>query len=153
VDQASGQDYGYRDAGVDYPDQDQEQYHGSGTGTQDGDGEGGYSGASGEGGYSGYAGSPAATAQIGYDASSNSVWASGNTTGWPRGNIWVVGEITCDGTVVKQLENQCSSSTSCTLPTWSQLNPTPGSHWTITVTGQGERYSPVSETDAVQIPG
>jgi hypothetical protein len=97
-------------------------------------------------------GTPVATAKLSYDSGSNLIGAGGNTTGWPRGRIYVVGEVYCDGTVVKRLERApCESSTSCALPDWS-TTPDPGTHWEIEVTGEGPRYSPVTDTATVDVP-
>jgi hypothetical protein len=96
-------------------------------------------------------GSPASTAILTYDAGDNRIGATGNTTGWPRGTIEVTGEVYCDSTLVKQPENRCASSTSCTLPSWS-TTPDPGTRWELVVTGSGPGYNPVEDTDQVDVP-
>jgi hypothetical protein len=97
-------------------------------------------------------GNPVATAILGYDSGANQISATGNTTGWPRGRIHVVGEIYCDNQLRKRLERSpCENSTSCELPTWT-TTPDPGTHWELTVVGEGPRYSPVDDTDSLDVP-
>jgi hypothetical protein len=96
-------------------------------------------------------GTPVATAILSYDSSSNRISATGNTTGWPRGTIEVVGDIYCDGRLVERQENTCRNSTACTLPSWS-TTPDPGTRWEHVVTGSGPRYGPVEDTARVDVP-
>ncbi|TDV35319.1 hypothetical protein [Actinophytocola oryzae] len=96
-------------------------------------------------------GTPVATAMLTYDSGSDTISATGNTTGWPRGTIDVVGDIYCDGQVVHRQENTCRSATACTLPTWS-TTPDPGTRWEHVVTGSGPRYGPVEDTEQVDVP-
>jgi hypothetical protein len=96
-------------------------------------------------------GTPVATAILTYDSSGNMISATGNTTGWPRGSLRVVGDIYCDGRLVHQQENRCSNATACTLPTWS-TTPDPGTRWEHVVTGSGPRYDPVDDTAQVDVP-
>lgn len=96
-------------------------------------------------------GEPVATASLTYDESGNRIGATGNTTGWPRGTIAVVGQVYCDGSLVERMENTCRNSTACTLPSWS-TTPDPGTRWELVVTGSGPRYDDVEDTDSVDVP-
>lgn len=96
-------------------------------------------------------GTPVATASLTYDESRGMIGVAGNTTGWPRGTITVVGQIYRDNQLVETLETTCRNSTACTLPSWS-TEPDPGTHWELVVTGSGPRYGDVEDTDTVDVP-
>ncbi|HSV65533.1 MAG TPA: hypothetical protein VLJ59_06455 [Mycobacteriales bacterium] len=98
------------------------------------------------------AGRAVATAIISYNSSDGSVGATGNTTGWPRGDIWVSGDVTCNGALVQRMENNCSNATACTLPSFKDPDPSPGSHWVMTVTGQGVGGGPVTDSAETTVP-
>jgi hypothetical protein len=92
---------------------------------------------------------PAVSAILTYDGK----WLStkGVTTGWPRGKIWIHGDLRRDGSFEKELEHECDPSTSCELPTWSREDPAPG-HWVFHVTATGPRYPVVTASDELDVP-
>lgn len=73
------------------------------------------------------------------------------TTGWPRGKIWIHGDLRRDGNFEKDFEHECDPSTSCELPSWSREDPEPG-RWMFHVTATGPKYPVVTASEELDVP-